>query len=157
MNKDVLITLGDIDNPDYFFGEHYRDSDSFKNIIRELTGQEINVRSLKREDFSYIGKWALFRSSQTGGFAYVLGIKGGYKDRKGDPMEIHFHFVRLFANKGYNIRKEDSDKICMGVKNMVVIATQVYAAQHPRTRVFAYPSLEMPEFLEGDLEKLVKN
>ena len=128
-----------------------------RTLIKEKTGDDIDIQNLSRQDFFYVGSWRTVGIGPDKGFFYTLGIKAGYKDEEGDPVELHFHFVAPFAPGGMQLASEELRRVIEGMQTVLAFITQAYSAAHPKTNVRALASFppEVPKFLMNDLEKLV--
>jgi hypothetical protein len=123
-------------------------------LFRKRLGEDIDIKRLSRRDFSYVGEdWQMIGTAK--GFYYTLGIKGGYRDEEGDPLEVHFHFFVPFAQGGNELTDFELAGLFMRFQRLLCLTTQAYSAAHPRLRVLSIPSVEIPEFLMKTLEKIV--
>lgn len=123
-------------------------------LLSEHTDKEFDLGDLSRRAFSYLGDWKLFMNQNGYGMAYRLGVKSGFTDNEGDPMEFYIQFGLPVSRKNHELTQEEVEKAYDALKTVTKTASALWGLTHPNLRVIAAIA-KPPEYMVKELEDLL--
>lgn len=119
------------------------------------TERPIEIGSLERNAFDYLGNIMVFPISQGYGLAYRLGTKENLKDDEDDPVTAVFHFKNLVAKKGRSITPELEQQMNKKFNTVVQLFT-IQAQQRDNSNILSI-GLEFPPWMMKELEEKLQS
>ncbi len=114
----------------------------------------IDVGSLEREAFSYVGNWMTMLDGQGYGIVYRLCTKEDFKDDEGDPNILVLHFAMPAVRRGKKMPDEIAIQKLEQLKKVVQMFT-IHAKQTYGDNILSI-ALEPPEWMRSELEEILK-
>ena len=113
----------------------------------------VEIGSLEREAFSYIGDWNTYLDQQGYGLAYRFGIKEGFTDSEGDLATLVLHFANPVARRGMKMTTEiiqqQYERLKQFVQTFTMQAQQLYGGSILSTNP------EPPQWMMKELEEML--
>jgi len=115
----------------------------------------VEIGSIERGAFSYLGDWKLYMHEDGYGIAHRLGTKERVTDDQGDCATLVLHFVLPIANRGAQIEQETVKR--MYDMHLPTLINQFTTLAH---RMYGENIIsvaqEPPEWMGKELEEMIK-
>lgn len=114
----------------------------------------VDIGSLDKDSFSYLGDWKFFLDNGGYGLAYRSGTKEVVHDDGGDPATLVLHFVTPITRRGREMNESKVEELTETLKTVVTQFT-VLAHQMYGENVMSYAT-RPPEWMTKELSDLLR-
>ncbi len=117
----------------------------------------VDISSLKKESFDYIGKWLEIKVRPEWSLFYRRCKKSGLTDQDGDPKDLHVFFYALFVENGYMLQELELKNMYEDFKKTIQISTQLLSSSLENSgRSITSVITPAPDYMMKELEDLVR-
>ena len=121
-------------------------------IFRRFQPDEfpIEIGSLEREAFSYLGDWYQAMRPDGYGVAYRVGVKEGITDQEGDLADLLILFGTPLAKRGLEVSDDIADVLCK--QSGTAMEMMVMQASNSHANLLAI-LMQPPDYMFRELQE----